>query len=240
MKQDVDLSSIDARVITEALRGVHVEPSDTQSQQLLTHAEMVVATNRVMNLTRITDASSVVSLHIVDSLAFLQYLEALADPILDLGSGAGYPGVPLAITGHEVTLCESIQKKAAFLDNVISTLGLITSVEALRAEELTPRLSSHFSTVVARAVAPLASLVELAAPLLHEGGRLVALKGAPTEEEISASSVAGRECGMVQREHVDYALPTGERRALLVYERAGKPRIALPRRPGLAQRQPLG
>lgn len=240
MKHEVDLSTLSGPAITRALSEVKIACTEAQSSLLLRHAQMVVDTNRVMNLTRITDADSVLKLHIVDSLAFLQYVEVLGNPVLDLGSGAGYPGIPLAVMGYDVVLCESVQKKARFLQGVVQQLSLESGVEAQRVEELTPRLAGHFSTVVARAVAPLASLIELSAPVLRVGGRLIALKGMPSADEAVAAHVAATQCGMKSLGRIDYSLPSGESRTLFVYERVGKPAISLPRRTGLAQSQPIG
>lgn len=240
MKHPQEFEIASGPQIRDALQSVGVQATAEQCEQMREHTAYVLETNRTMNLTRIAEAEAVLNLHIVDSLAFLPHVGELRGPVLDLGSGAGYPGVPLAIMGYDVTLCESTQKKARFLASVIENLGLSTHVEPRRAEELSPLLAGGFNTVVARAVAQLPSLVELAAPLLCTGGLLLALKGVPEPAELDAGTCAAVQCGMRQVNVVRYALPSAEQRTLVVYEEVGAPAMKLPRRPGLAQSQPLG
>ncbi len=226
--------------VIRAISSVGVAVSPRQAELLISHAELVVEVNARINLTRLTEPEDVLWLHIVDSLAFLPMLAPLSGRVVDIGSGAGYPGVPLAILGSTVTLCESVKKKALFLEDVVSELALSASVKPLRAEELADQEPAAADFVVARAVSATASLVELAAPLLRIGGRLIALKGVPTADELGAGAAAADSCGMVPLKHSEYALPGGEQRTVLVYEKVKSPSVHLPRRPGAAQRQPLG
>lgn len=221
-----------------ALSGVAI--SDHEAELIVRHAYLVLEANSRLNLTRIVESDDVLVLHIADSLAFLPHVEPLQGLVLDLGSGAGYPGIPLAALGHTVTLCESIRKKAGFLSEAVSELGLPCPIEARRAEEIGADRRGEFDVVIARAVTSLPALVELASPLLRLGGRLIALKGQPEAAEQAAALRASALCGMRHTDSASYALPRGEGRMVLTYERAGSQRIKLPRRPGLAQKQPLG
>lgn len=232
--------SVDADSVRAALSAVGVSATKQQAELIARHAALVAEANTRMNLTRITDPDDVLALHVVDSLAFVEHCEALSGRIIDIGSGAGYPGVLLSILGHDVWLCESVKKKAAFLAECVADLGLNATVQPLRAEELALAAPRSADVVIARAVSALASLIELASPLLKNGGRLVALKGSPQEQELAMAAKVAPMCGMVQTAACSYSLPSGEERTLVVYERSGFASVTLPRRPGMAQRQPLG
>lgn len=240
VKHVTESLELNPAAVTEACGRAGVVVSPEQSATMVGHAALVVEANSRMNLTRLTSAHDVLNLHIVDSVAFLPYVAPLTGRVIDIGSGAGYPGIPLAILGADATLCESVKKKAAFLEMVVRELHLSCSVQPVRAEELATARPADADVVVARAVTSIAALVELAAPLLRVGGRLIALKGVPREEERDQSARAAALCGMRERSCDAYALPAGEQRTVLVFEKVGKPAIALPRRPGTAQRQPLG
>lgn len=231
-----------AQTIARALNDAGVECTPVQASLLARHAALVLQENVHLNLTAITDPQEFVALHIVDSLAYVPAVAPLQEPVVDLGSGAGYPGIPLAVClGLRVILCEARRKRAAFLQRVVDELGCSAEVHAGRSEEYAERETAQAGTVVARAVAATASLVELAAPLLRHGGRLIALKGSPPTWEIEAADAAAVVCGMQKRALIEYHLPgRDERRVAIVYERVSDPRVKLPRRPGLAQSRPLG
>ncbi len=226
--------------VTAGAAEVGVSITAWQAQQLVRHAHLVLEWNSSRNLTRIVDPDDVCVLHVVDSLAFLPHFPQLRGRMIDLGSGAGYPGIPLAILGHDVTLCESVQKKAAFLEHAVVALGLQTWVFAGRAEDLARTQPGTFDVVVARAVSSLASLTELAAPLLREGGHLVALKGVPDAAEYERGRAAGASVGMQEIARKRYVLQRGEERTAVQYLRQGPVQVRLPRRAGMAQRHPLG
>jgi len=225
---------------TAAAAEVGVSITAWQAQQLVRHAQLVLEWNASRNLTRIVDPDDVCVLHVADSLAFLPHFPQLRGRMVDLGSGAGYPGIPLAIVGHDVTLCESVQKKAAFLEHAVVALGLQAGVFAGRAEDLARTQAGTFDVVVARAVSSLASLAELAAPLLREDGYLIALKGVPDAAEFDRGRAAGVTVGMEEIARERYVLQRGEERTAVQYVRRGPVKISLPRRAGMAQRHPLG
>lgn len=229
------------REIEQALGDLGIDATAQLVGSLARHLALVEEANRSFNLTRI-EPENAVSLHVVDSLLVLPHLAAApAGAFADLGSGAGYPGIPLALaSGRDLHLVESVKKKAAFLERVVVELRLKATVHPVRAEELAQESPGAFCAVTARALTALPSLVELASPLLRDSGVLLALKGRPSDEELSAGVTAGAVCGMREVRRLEIALPgTDIVRTVVVYEREGAPRVRLPRRNGMAQREPL-
>ena len=184
--------------------------------------------------------------HLVDSLACLRTLAPSdGEWILDLGSGAGFPGLPLAVAcpGVRFTLVEAMGKKAAFLRGVVRIVGLprVDVVQA-RAEDLgrDPAWREHVDGVVARAVAPLGALVEWALPLCRVGGRLVALKGPAADAEVAAAGRALAELRGRVASADRFCLPGGpEERVVLAVVKTGVTPARYPRRAGVAARRPL-
>jgi 16S rRNA (guanine527-N7)-methyltransferase len=227
--------------IVRGLQEMGIAATSAGLESISRHLSMVLAANQVMNLTSIDAADSVV-LHVLDSCTALPFLEqAPAGTFADLGSGAGYPGIPLAIlSGRAVALVESVGKKAAFLQHVVQDLRLNATVQPFRAEELALKSLERFAAVTARAVAALPSLVELAAPLLQEQGLLICMKGDPSEEEVRRGDLAATQCGLWRRDTTTVGVPGLEAaRTVVVYERVGDPTVRLPRRSGMAQRRPF-
>jgi len=220
----------------------HVE--HTQEELLRSHLQWVLETNKIHNLTAITDEDEAWRLHVLDSLAVLPEMEAAPPgPLLDIGSGAGFPGVPLGIMSGRDTVClDSVKKKSEALRTFLAGDARMNHIrtEALRAEELALALPAHFAVVVARAVAPLPSLVELASPLLMIEGVCVCLKAKVTEEELAAGTAAAQHCGMVLQQVRNYLLEDGdETRCVVEYRKASESSVPLPRRTGMAQKRPL-
>jgi 16S rRNA (guanine527-N7)-methyltransferase len=231
-------AATDALIAECGRLGIVLSPSaaDLLAQQL----RMVYEANEHTNLTRVAwDRAPM--LHVADSLSGLAPMEdSPAGPWADIGSGAGFPGIPLAVlSGRHVDLIESVGKKAAVLSAISQELCLDVSVLACRAEEAAERRPKGWSAVAARAVAPLPALVELASPLLVRGGVLVCWKGALTSEEEARGEKAARVAGMSPATTRRFTLPDGEERAIVSYVKTGPPSLRLPRRPGLAQRSPL-
>jgi len=218
-------------------------PAEVQ-ELILQHLDWVLEQNLTLNLTSVTDPVDAIRLHSVDSLMVLPEVNDSPDGVMvDLGSGAGFPGVPLSlVTGRSTVLLDSVGKKSRAVGQFLADAGLngFIEVRPSRAEELNPDSQARVAVVVARAVSSLPSLVELASPLLVEGGRLVAMKARVDDVEVSRGIDASNLCGMRPLGHREYLLPQGgELRSVFMYERAGDARITLPRRTGLAQRRPL-
>jgi 16S rRNA (guanine527-N7)-methyltransferase len=227
--------------ISSGLAAMGLSCSADQAAALLEHLRLVDEANASFNLTTIQPEDAVM-MHILDSAVAVPYLEQAPEGgFADLGSGAGFPGVPLAIlTGRSVSLVESVKKKAAFLERVVAGLRLKATVHPIRAEELALVRGASYAAVTARALSALPSLVELASPLLQDGGLLVCLKGRPDDEELMRGDAVGRKCGMLRIDTLPVIIPgVDATRTIIVYRREGKSRTILPRRNGLAQRQPL-
>jgi 16S rRNA (guanine527-N7)-methyltransferase len=171
--------------LLDGARALALELDESQLAKLVAHLDLLDEWNERMNLTAIRDRPSQLTKHLLDSLAVLPYL--VGHRIADVGSGAGFPGIPLAIVepGRQFALIESTGKKCRFLEHVRDTLGL-ANVEVVqsRAESYHPEV--RFDTVLARAVGPLADLVKVAGSLVVGGGRLLALKGRYPADELAA------------------------------------------------------
>ena len=234
-----------AELLRTALYKTNITLSDDQVWLLARHLDLVIDKNQTMNLTRIGSVEDGVYLHVVDSLLLLNaFANAPAGPFVDVGTGAGFPGIPLAVaTGRKALLVDSVGKKAAAVREFVQALDMDARVEVSneRIEELGRRRRGRYAVVTARAVAQTNVLVEYAAPLLARGGRLVVAKARPTDQEIVAANKAARLCGLKIVSRETFELPDGRgHREVLSYERVGNPAVKLPRAVGMAQHHPLG
>lgn len=224
------------------MREADLEPTGAE-EAMVRHLEWVLEINQHINLTAIESFDAGLRLHVLDSLTCLPELAASkTGPMLDVGTGGGFPGVPLGLaTGRETVLLDSVGKKVHALDGFLKQNGLShISTHPGRAEEYARERPGGFAVVVCRAVAPLASLLELASPLLGDGGSFIALKGRlePAEYE-HALSVAAL-VGLKPMSRRFLSLPRcGEHREIVRFVREGNPSVALPRRTGMAQKRPL-
>ena len=172
-----------------------IELSERQQEQMFLLAERLVEVNKVMNLTAITDEDGIILRHLVDSLLISEYFEPNSR-IIDVGCGAGFPSLPLAIARPDlqITALDSTEKRIRYVDETAKIIGL-TNIEAVsaRAEEFAnkPERREKFDYATARAVASLPILCELTIPFIRLGGKLVAMKakGAGEEFEISRSAI---------------------------------------------------
>lgn len=218
--------------------------SKEQDELISRFMARILEVNKVTNLTRITSPEEARVLHIEDSLVGLPEVEA-APPGLygDLGSGGGFPGVPLAIaTGRQTVLVDSVKKKMALVSDILAELDLADQIATYdgRIEQLALERPGEFSVLTARALSRLASLLELSSPLLKKGGRLVCYKAHPSEEEMGEARAIESLVGMKLISQRQVVLSDGETsRTILVFEKIGSSRLKLPRRIGLAQKDPL-
>lgn len=218
-----------------------------QLEQFASYYAMLIETNKVMNLTAITEPREVAVKHIIDSLlAADRSFTALGTTLADVGTGAGFPGVPLKIfcPGLDVTLIDSLGKRLKFLESVITRLGL-TDIRCvhLRAEDA-GRAAAHrgrYDIVTARAVARLSVLAEYCLPLAKRGGRFIALKGSKYKDELAEARVALKILGGELESAAEVKLPgLDDGRAIIKIKKTGPTPKAYPRRAGTPEKQPLG
>lgn len=209
------------------------------------HVRLLLAWTRAINLTAIRDPAAVATGHVLDSLSAVPWFRARgADRIIDLGSGGGFPGLPIAaaLSGAAVALLEPIRKKAAFLRTVVDATGLADRVAVMtgRAEELAadPTRRGTWSIVTARAVASTADLVELAFPLLEPGGVLVAWKRGDLRAELAAARRAVDALGGGALDVHDVAVEGLDGHRLVTITRTGRVPDAYPRDPAARRRRP--
>ena len=214
------------------------------NQELITkHLELVIEANKMTNITRISSFEEGMVLHVEDSLSGLLEINESPEGLYgDMGSGAGFPGIPLAIeTGRPTVLIDSVGKKAVLLQKFADELGLDNvSSYGGRLEELAVERPGQFSVLTARALSKLGSLMELATPLLKKGGRLICYKSHIEEEEITHATSLEKKLGLKLVSDRDFYLSDGETyRRIVVFEKVKKPTIKLPRHVGYAQKKPL-
>lgn len=229
------------------LKKYGIQADDRQTGMLLKHLDLVVEKNKAINLTRIIDPRDAILRHVVDSLLLLPSIEGLglADDarFVDVGTGAGFPGIPLAImTEYKGLLIDSVGKKVFAVNEFCKALGIDGYVQAqpVRAEELARSSANSFDVVTARAVAELGVLIEYAAPLLKMNGHMVVSKARISDDEIEQGTRVGRIVGLHLVSRETYELPDDAgHREILTYIRDSKSKVKLPRNTGMAKHHPL-
>ena len=171
--------------LTDGARALGIELTAEQAGQLVRHLDLLDEWGQRMNLTAIRERDQQVAKHLLDSLTVLPHLRG--ERIADVGSGAGFPGIPLAVLtpARHYTLIDSTGKKCRFLEHVRDELGL-GNVEVVHARAEAHKPPVRYDTVIARAVGPVAELVKYSGHLVAGGGRLLAMKGRYPEDELAA------------------------------------------------------
>lgn len=234
------------RYLDDAFAGSDFAGSDTDSiaNALQSYLGEVLEANKRINLTRIEDSSSAKLLHIEDSLSGLpELMKAPEGDYVDLGSGGGFPGVPLALaSGRKTLLVDSVKKKMAAVQGILDTLGFSGQIRTYdgRIEDLAKDCPGRFSAATARALSKLPSLLELASPLLKRNGMLICYKSHISEDERAAALKIQTYLGMKLVSERKFLLSDGETvRDIVVLQKVKEPGLKLPRRIGLAQKKPL-
>lgn len=240
----------------KGLDDLQIHLDEKQMGQFLTYYELLVETNKVMNLTAITEFDEVIEKHFLDSLSLcrvkdLRSLENQLEAyrILDLGTGAGFPGIPLKIAfpDLEITLLDSLQKRVGFLQEVIDQLGL-NQINAIhgRAEdfaksgELENTLREKYDLCVSRAVANLAVLSEYCIPYVKVGGKFISYKSEKTKEECKDAEHAVSLLGGKIADTVSFELPDSSiYRTFVVIDKVEQTLLQYPRKAGVALKKPL-
>lgn len=213
-----------------------------KQEKIRSYLELVIEKNKELNLTRIDTEEKGMLLHIEDSLSCLDEFCNMDGEFLDIGTGGGFPGVPLAIASNRTgVLIDSVQKKARAVQEMIEELGLNNQIQArgIRSEELALEVGERFTTIVARAVSSLPAVMELAAPLLVMDGELITLRGKEDEVDLEAIDTIAEKLGLetTSKRHI-YISETYER-TIYVFKKVSQAMIKLPRRNGMAQKRPL-
>ena len=199
-------------LLTAGLRELGVAECPSAADNLLRYSEILREKNKVMNLTAITDPTEIVTRHFLDCAALAPYMPQ-DGRVLDVGTGAGFPGMPLAILcpQTEFVLLDALRKRIDFLNEVIAELGLtnVTAVHA-RAEEFAAKHREQYDFAVSRAVAQLNVLAELSLPLVKQGGAFIAMKSKDTDEELERAKKAIRLLGGEIEKIIDYTIPHTE------------------------------
>lgn len=187
--------------------------SDAQIAQLEDFTARMLETNKVMNLTRITDPKEIAEKHLLDCASLLQAADFSKKSVVDVGCGAGFPGMPLHILcpSCELTLLDSLGKRIRFLQGCIDAMNL-SDIEAVhaRAEEFAAKHREQYDFAVSRAVAQLNVLAELSLPLVKQGGAFIAMKSKDTDEELEQAKKAIRLLGGEIEKIIDYTIPHTE------------------------------
>ena len=187
--------------------------SDAQIAQLEDFTARMLETNKVMNLTRITDPKEIAEKHLLDCASLLQAADFSKKSVVDVGCGAGFPGMPLHILcpSCKLTLLDSLGKRIRFLQGCIDAMNL-SDIEAVhaRAEEFAAKHREQYDFAVSRAVAQLNVLAELSLPLVKQGGSFIAMKSKDTDEELERAKKAIRLLGGEIEKIIDYTIPHTE------------------------------
>lgn len=228
------------------LQQLHIALSEKQMEQFLQYYELLVEKNKVMNLTAITEFDEVVEKHFLDSVSLTQQLD-LHQPlkVLDLGTGAGFPGIPLKIVFPEleITLMDSLNKRVLFLQDVISSLQL-ENIEAVhgRAEEAAKnkKYRESFDLCVSRAVANISTLSEYCLPFVRVGGSFISYKSSTIEDELEDGKKGIAILGGKVKDVYKFTLPDSElQRSFVIIEKEKKTPKAYPRKAGTPSKEPL-
>ncbi len=238
--------------LSTILGKLNIPSNDTAETRLDKYYHMVVEKNKVMNLTAITEEHEFLIKHFADSLSvysavplFKEKLSSGKCTLIDVGTGAGFPGIPLKIMFPEikVTLLDSLQKRVNFLNEVIAELGLegITAIHN-RAEDgaRDPKLRDGFDLVVSRAVASLPVLSEYCLPYVKPGGLLIAYKSGDIKKELEGASHALKVLGGKLCDSPIFMLPDSDiSRSFVVVKKSKPTPKAYPRKAGAIKKEPL-
>jgi 16S rRNA (guanine527-N7)-methyltransferase len=233
-------------LFVDGLHQLGLELTAQQWEQFERYRQELLDWNKRVNLTAITDPEEVLLKHFLDSLSLLMVYDRPEVRLLDIGAGAGFPGLPLKIVRPEwqVVLLEATGKRVAFLQHIIETLQLknVVAVHG-RAEELAhrPEYRASFDVVTARAVASLPILLEYAAPFCRVGGQIILPKKGNLTEELTRGKCAAQRVGAILKNNVTVKLPgLDDGRILVVWEQVRKCPVQYPRSGVAITKRPLG
>ena len=214
-------------------------PEQTQ-RSLCDFGCAVVKQNEVMNLTAITAPDQVAKLHLLDSLSVLKAADLSGKRVIDVGCGAGFPGVPLKIAcpGMKLTLLDSLGKRMNWLEQILPALGVEAECVTARAEEAAAQRREQYDFATSRAVARLNILLELTAPFVKVGGAVLAMKGTAAAEELEEAKNAIRQLGLKLEKVLEFPMD-GTAHSVIVLRKVKPTPAQYPRRYAKIKQQPL-
>ena len=228
----------------DELGKLNISLSEMQINQFIRFYEMLIEKNKVMNLTAITEFDEVIDKHFLDSLNLFRLIDLNSEKrILDLGTGAGFPGIPLKIAFPKIkiTLVDSLNKRVMFLNDVVNQLGLedVECVHA-RAEDLANKKEyrEEYDICVSRAVANLSTLSEYCIPFVKVGGNFISYKSGDCDEEINSSKAAIKKLGARISKVENFEIKDMGR-SFVVIDKISSTPSKYPRKAGLPSKEPL-
>lgn len=226
--------------LREGLGALSLSLSEETQDTLCAFGHAVVEQNKVMNLTAITEPQQVAKLHLLDSLTVLSVQDLTDKAVIDVGCGAGFPGVPLKIAcpGMKLTLLDSLGKRMNWLQTVLPTLGVEAECVTARAEEAVETRREQYDFATSRAVARLPILLELTAPYVKVGGAVLAMKGSAAKEELAESQKAIRTLGLKLEKMEEFSIDGTSHAVILLRKIAPTPK-QYPRRYAKIKQAPL-
>ena len=227
------------QTLSAGLPLVGLELEDAVQEKLCAFGKAMVKQNEVMNLTGITDDKGVANLHLLDSLTVMASADLQGKTLIDVGCGAGFPGVPLAIaSGAKITLLDSLGKRMKWLEEILPQLGIEAECVTARAEEAVATRRESYDFATSRAVARLNILLELTAPYVKVGGAVLAMKGALAKEELSEAASAIKKLGLKLEEVREFPID-GTNHAVIVLRKVAPTPKQFPRRFAKIKQSPL-
>jgi len=228
------------QTLTQGLPQLGLRLPEETCRRLCAFGQAVVEQNKVMNLTAITEPEQVAKLHLLDSLCVLSAKELTGKKVIDVGCGAGFPGVPLKIAcpGMELTLLDSLGKRMHWLEQILPTLGVQAECVTARAEEAVAQRREQYDVATSRAVARLNILLELTAPYVKVGGFVLAMKGTAAEEELQEAKRAIQVLGLRTRQVQTFPID-GTAHTVIVLEKVAPTPAKYPRRYAKIKQEPL-
>ena len=226
--------------LKQGLPGLGLTLSDDTCSRLCAFGEAVVEQNKVMNLTAITEPAQVAKLHLLDSISLLTLEDLSGKKMIDVGCGAGFPGVPVKIACPDVqlTLLDSLGKRMTWLETVLPTLGVEAECVTARAEEAVATRREQYDVATSRAVARLNILLELTAPYVKVGGKVLAMKGTAAMEELEEAKNAIKKLGLKLEKVAQFPVD-GTAHTVIVLHKVAPTPPQFPRRYAKIKQAPL-
>lgn len=230
-----------SKKIKKYLKEINIEIEEEKIKKLYKYMEMLIQRNKEMNLTAITEPNEIILKHFVDSATILKNIKS-TDKVVDVGSGAGFPGIPVKILNKNIsfTLLDSLNKRIKFLDEVIYNLKL-NAIETVhsRAEDFAKESREIFDVAVSRAVAPLNILLEYMLPLVKVGGICICMKGSNIGEMKDCRKALEILGGEIEKIEELYLPGTDNKRNIIIVQKIKETPKKYPRKAGKPTREPI-